>query len=637
MRKIALLIGVSEFDSGDLDPLPKALADIKAIEEVLLDPELGGFEESHVTVLKNPKRLSMEDAIYDIFNKQKSKRDDLLLFYFSGHGIVDESGIFYFSTRETRKDNGKLRPTTAVESNYIHKYLNQCRSRRITIILDCCHSGAFAQGLTHKGAANLQIKEQLGGEGRAILTAASMTQYAWSKDEYPLSAYTHFLLEGVKTGEADTDRNQYLSMEEIHEYAKKKVLESGLEMTPEFYPVREGAKIRLFKRKINPKEEYRKEIEQFIPEGNIPEYMKYLLVSRREELGLSEEEAREIENQVFAEVIQKQKNIEIYRKAVQKAFPEGSDLNNSSIWNNLKKYQIHFQLKDEDVGSIHQEVRGRLENSEQKRKQQEEEEKRRLEVEAKRQYQANLEQYKINFQTAIESNYPLEKTIEEKLKQQQLQWKLKAEDVAEIEKPFREQAEKEYKVKLREEELRKQEAVGYDYTKLENYLKNGQKLRKEELRKQEAVGYDYTKLENYLKNGQWKEADQETTKIMLEIGDKDKKKYLTIDDIKKFPVEDLRTIDQLWLKYSNNKFGFSVQKQIWLNCGGKLDYSYQWDIYEKFGNRVGWRKRVKLLKKEWKSYNELNFSTNAPQGHLPDDCVGESAGVGGYSFLLSKL
>ena len=614
MRKIALLIGVSEFDSGDLDPLPKALVDIKAIEEVLLDPELGGFEESHVTVLKNPKRLSMEDAIYDIFNKQKSKRDDLLLFYFSGHGIVDESGIFYFSTRETRKDNGKLRPTTAVKSNYVHENLNQCRSRRITIILDCCHSGAFAQGLTHKGAANLQIKEQLGGEGRAILTAASMTQYAWSKDEYPLSAYTHFLLEGVKTGEADTDRNQYLSMEEIHEYAKKKVLESGLEMTPEFYPVREGGKIRLFKAKISQSEQYKREIEPFIPEGKIPEYMKYLLVSRREELGLSEEEARKIENQVFAEVIKKQKYLDIYRKAVHKAFPEGSDINNSFIWNNLKKYQIHFKFEDEDVSEIHQEVRARLENSEQKRKQEEEEEKRRIEVEDQRKYQANLEQYKVNFQKAIQSNYPLEKNIEDTLEQQSTIWHLKAEDVANIEKPLRDQAEKEYQAKLREEEEK---------------LKVEQQAQQKKLIS--AVGYDYTKLENYLKNGQWKEADQETTKIMLEIGDKDNKKYLTIDDIKKFPVEDLRTIDQLWLKYSDNKFGFSVQKQIWLDCGGKLDDSYQWDIYKKLSDRVGWRRDG-----EWASYDNLDFSTNAPQGHLPWAMLGCDFG-GWLSFLLSKL
>ena len=633
MRKIALLIGVSEFDSVDLPLLPKALADVEAMEDVLCNPELGEFEKSNITILKNPKRQTMEDAIYDIFDKRKSKKDDLLLFYFSGHGILDESGTFYFSTRETRKDNGKLRPTTAIESGYIHKYLNLCRSKRITIILDCCHSGAFAQGLTYKGAGNPQIKEQLGGEGRAILTAATMTQYAWAKDEYPLSAYTHFLLQGVKTGEADTDGNKYLSMEEIHEYARKKVLASGLEMTPEFYPVREGAKIRLFKTKFNPKEQYRKEIEQFIPEGKIPEYMKDFLVFRREELGLSESEAKEIENQVFAKVIQKQKHLDIYKKAVNKAFPEGSNINNSSIWNHLKKYQILFQLEDEDVSAIHQEIQDKFADAQQQRQQEEEEKRYRLELEAKHQYQANLAQYKINFQKAIESQYPLEKNVEDKLKQQQFQWKLKAEDVTNIEKPLRQQAEKAYQAKLREEELLQQKEKERLKLEREAQEKLSQNVKQEKLIS--AVGYDYTHLANYLKNGQWQEADEETNKIFLEIGDKDNKNYLNVKDIKNFPVEDLHTIDQLWLKYSNNKFGFSVQKQIWLECGGKLDDSYQWEIYKKFSDRIGWRKN-----NDWLSYSEYTFNTNALSGHLPSrgvDGCGMLVGLGGFGILFSCL
>lgn len=104
MAKIALLIGVSEFNSHDLDPLPKSSADLEAMKEVLIDPELGGFAESDITVLKNPNKQIMEDAIYDLFSKNKRKKDDLLLFYFSGHGITDERGIFHFSNSETRKE-----------------------------------------------------------------------------------------------------------------------------------------------------------------------------------------------------------------------------------------------------------------------------------------------------------------------------------------------------------------------------------------------------------------------------------------------------------------------------------------------------------------------------------------------------
>ena len=235
MAKIALLIGVGQFNLEDLAPLPKSSADLDAMKKALIDPELGAFAESDVTMLKNPGRQQMEDAIYDLFDKNRRDRNDLLLFYFSGHGITDESGTFYFSTCQTRKDNGKLRPTTAVSSRQVHQWIDKCRSKRIAIILDCCHSGAFTKGMSAKGNANAQIREQLGGEGRAILTAASATEYAWAKDELSLSAYTHYLLEGVLTGKADRDGNSWLSMEELHEYTARRIRDAGLEMTPEFF------------------------------------------------------------------------------------------------------------------------------------------------------------------------------------------------------------------------------------------------------------------------------------------------------------------------------------------------------------------------------------------------------------------
>ena len=71
-------------------------------------------------------------------------------------------------------------------------------------------------------------------------------------------------------------------------------------------------------------------------------------------------------------------------------------------------------------------------------------------------------------------------------------------------------------------------------------------------------------------------------------------------------------MDQLWVKYSNGKFGFSVQKQIWLELGGKLDGEPDFDTYLKLGSRVGWRRN-----NEWLSYESHTFSTNALPGHLP--------------------
>ncbi|WP_333433345.1 GUN4 domain-containing protein [Microcoleus sp. MON2_D5] len=123
-------------------------------------------------------------------------------------------------------------------------------------------------------------------------------------------------------------------------------------------------------------------------------------------------------------------------------------------------------------------------------------------------------------------------------------------------------------------------------------------------------GVDYTKLRDLLATGKWKEADEETIKKMLEVADRTREGWLRKEDIDRFPCEDLRTIDQLWVKYSNGLFGFSVQKRIYQSLGGTREYDSE--IWQAFGDRVGWR-----VNNEWLYYDDLKFNTQAPQGHLP--------------------
>lgn len=123
-------------------------------------------------------------------------------------------------------------------------------------------------------------------------------------------------------------------------------------------------------------------------------------------------------------------------------------------------------------------------------------------------------------------------------------------------------------------------------------------------------GVDYTRLRDLLAAGKWEEADEETAMVMLKAADREKQGWLGDDDIKKFPCADLRTIDQLWVKYSNGHFGFSVQKRIYQSLGGTKKFDRE--IWEAFGDRVGWRKEG-----EWRLYSDLTFNLNSPVGHLP--------------------
>ncbi len=121
-------------------------------------------------------------------------------------------------------------------------------------------------------------------------------------------------------------------------------------------------------------------------------------------------------------------------------------------------------------------------------------------------------------------------------------------------------------------------------------------------------GIDYTDLRALLTLGQWKQANEETVRVLLQTVDRDKDGWLTFDDIKQIPCAELEIIDRLWVNYSNGRFGFSVQHQIWLELGGKVSY----EIERCLGDLVGWRQNGK-----WLPYKHLTFDLDALPGHLP--------------------
>jgi hypothetical protein len=76
---------------------------------------------------------------------------------------------------------------------------------------------------------------------------------------------------------------------------------------------------------------------------------------------------------------------------------------------------------------------------------------------------------------------------------------------------------------------------------------------------------DYTRLRDLLKAGQWREADRKTHEVMIRALGKKSGDGFTRDELLNFPCTDLRTIDRLWVTYSQGQFGFSVQRRSPLN------------------------------------------------------------------------
>lgn len=119
-------------------------------------------------------------------------------------------------------------------------------------------------------------------------------------------------------------------------------------------------------------------------------------------------------------------------------------------------------------------------------------------------------------------------------------------------------------------------------------------------------GIDYTALQQLLAQQQFEEADRLTIQKMCDLAGESAaaRKWLYFTEVESFPMTDLRTIDALWIAHSDGKFGFSVQREIWLSVGKN------WD---KLWSKIGWKSG-----NNWTRYpNGFNWTLEAPRGHLP--------------------
>lgn len=146
---------------------------------------------------------------------------------------------------------------------------------------------------------------------------------------------------------------------------------------------------------------------------------------------------------------------------------------------------------------------------------------------------------------------------------------------------------------------------------------------------------DYSDLANYLAEGNWRKANEETRQVLLEATGRKEIGWVPDDQIKNLSCWDLKTVDSLWKKYSDGKFGFSVQLPIYISTGNRPGKLVGDDAYNVFGDRLGWREDG-----DWIIFIEnLDYSLDAPAGHLPNP-RSEYSITGGrlyYSSLAERM
>lgn len=153
------------------------------------------------------------------------EKEDLVLLYFSGHGITIDGGELFLAMANTKRD---VFESTALPTKFVLKSLRLCKARRQIVLLDCCYSGAFLKGHISKADDTVNSTalfkiDDVFGRGQAILTACDDIQYAWEGGELTKnnsigSLFTQAMIEGLSTGDADLDSDGDISVEELHTY-----------------------------------------------------------------------------------------------------------------------------------------------------------------------------------------------------------------------------------------------------------------------------------------------------------------------------------------------------------------------------------------------------------------------------------
>ena len=230
MAKAALIIAVDRYSEKRFSELRAPAQDARELARVLGDATIGGFD---VQVVTNPDSHAAIRNIEDFLVERKP--DDLLLLYFSCHGVKDAGGRLHLAMADTVF--GRF-ASTAISSTWIAERVHEGRSRRVVLMLDCCYSGAFEPGLAARASDQVDAGQQLGGNGRVVISASSATEYSFegnqlSEEKAQTSIFTSAVVEGLGTGDADRDGDGLVSVDDLYGYVYDRVRASTSHQTPE--------------------------------------------------------------------------------------------------------------------------------------------------------------------------------------------------------------------------------------------------------------------------------------------------------------------------------------------------------------------------------------------------------------------
>jgi hypothetical protein len=219
-QRWAVVIGVSRYQDSSMN-LQYADRDAESMRDFLTDSTGGGVPAANMLFMENEEATTahIRSALFTFLNKPGP--DDLVIFYFAGHGTNDRNSPdnYYLLGYDADKQN---LGGTAVRMPELQEAFGNFLRANLIAMVDACHSGGVGKQVPN--VTNLRWAHAGFGAHRAVLTASAVGELSeeggsWGGGH---GVFTYFLLQGLK-GAAGTKHRGQISVDELFGYVKTHV------------------------------------------------------------------------------------------------------------------------------------------------------------------------------------------------------------------------------------------------------------------------------------------------------------------------------------------------------------------------------------------------------------------------------
>ena len=221
------LFSVPKYQSEDIIDLPFCATDCNELKKVFNNHL--GIDDKNINLVGNDidQEVSKADILKNVIQlRRKAEPDDIIIFYFSGHGF-SENNIGYLATSDTDLD---IASDTSIPITRIRDELNKSEAKIKMLIIDSCYSG-IGTGKKFDNRMSEEFENSLFSdisEGWVIFASCKRNEMSYSLETESMSVFTSFLVEGLK-GNADTDNDLIISLEDLRLYVTKMVSKWSIE------------------------------------------------------------------------------------------------------------------------------------------------------------------------------------------------------------------------------------------------------------------------------------------------------------------------------------------------------------------------------------------------------------------------